>query len=62
MAKKLIISYSDDDRNIALKIREQLTQAGYDVWIAHEDIRGAVDWTQSILNAIDSRDGLVLVW
>jgi hypothetical protein len=62
MAKKLVISYSDDDRDIALKVQNQLAEAGYDVWIAHLDIRGSVDWTQSILDAIDSRDGLVLVW
>ena len=62
MVKRLMISYSDDDRDIALEVRDQLAEAGYDVWIAHKDIRGSVDWTQSILDAIDSRDGLVLVW
>jgi hypothetical protein len=60
--KRLVISYSDYDRNNALKIREQLAEAGYDVWIAHEDIRGSVHWTQSILDAIDGCDGLILVW
>jgi hypothetical protein len=62
MVKRLMISYSDDDRDIALKVRAQLEKAGYDVWIAHEDIKGAVHWTQSILDAIDSCDGLILVW
>jgi tetratricopeptide (TPR) repeat protein len=62
MIKRLVISYSDNDREIAEEVHNQLAEAGYDVWIAHVDIRGSVDWTQSLLNAIDSCDGLVLVW
>jgi tetratricopeptide (TPR) repeat protein len=62
MIKRLFISYSTVDRAIADKVRDQLRAEGYDVWIAHEDIRGAVDWTQTILDTIDSRDGMVLVW
>ena len=62
MVKKLVISYSDDEQDIALKVRNQLDKAGYDVWIALEDIKGAVHWTQSILDAIDGCDGLILVW
>jgi hypothetical protein len=62
MIERLFISYSNLDRAIAEKVRDQLRAAGYDVWIAHENIRGAVDWTQTILNTIDSRDGMVLVW
>ena len=62
MIKRLFISYSNVDRAIADKVRDQLAEAGYDVWIAHRDIKGAVDWTQTILNTIDNRDGMVLVW
>ena len=62
MIKRLIISYSTPDRAIAEKVRDQLTEAGYGVWIAHDNIRGSVDWTQTILDAIDSSDGLILVW
>lgn len=40
MTKRFIISYSTPDRAIAEEIREQLTKAGYEVWIAHENIRG----------------------
>jgi tetratricopeptide (TPR) repeat protein len=62
MIKRLVISYSTTDRDIAEKVRNQLIKAGYEVWIAHNDIRGSVDWTQAILNAVESHDGLVLVW
>jgi tetratricopeptide (TPR) repeat protein len=62
MIKKLVISYSDIDRDIANKLRKKLESSGYDVWIANKDIRGAVLWTQTILDAIDETDGLVLLW
>ena len=62
MMKKLVISYSDKERESALKIREQLDEAGHDVWIADNNIKGAVHWTQSILDAIDGCEGLILVW
>ena len=64
MIKRLVISYSTADRAIADSIRDQLIEAGYEIWIAHDNdsIRGSVDWTQTILDAIDSRDGLILVW
>ncbi|MBN1667882.1 MAG: tetratricopeptide repeat protein, partial [Anaerolineales bacterium] len=62
MINKIVISYSDDDRDIALKVRAQLKSKGYDVWIAHEDLKGVFVWTQSILDAIDHCDGLVLIW
>lgn len=63
MIKRLVISYSTADRAIADEVRNQLIKAGYDdVWIAHNDIRGSVDWTQTIQNTIDSHDGLVLIW
>ncbi|MBN2592118.1 MAG: tetratricopeptide repeat protein, partial [Sedimentisphaerales bacterium] len=60
--KRLVISYATPDRAIAEQVRNQLRAGGYEVWIAHEDIKGSVDWTQTILNTIDSHDGLVLVW
>jgi hypothetical protein len=62
MIKRLYITHSNVDRAIADIVRDQLMEAGYDVWVAHRDIRGAVDWTQTILDAIDERDGMVLVW
>ncbi|MBV5328923.1 MAG: tetratricopeptide repeat protein, partial [Chlorobium sp.] len=64
MIKRLVISYSTADRAIAEKVRDKLTEAGYEIWIAHDNdtIRGSVDWTQTILNTIDSRDGLILIW
>jgi tetratricopeptide (TPR) repeat protein len=62
MVKRLFITYSTVDRAIAEKVRDQLAEAGYELWIAHQDIKGAVDWTQTILDTIESRDGMVLVW
>jgi hypothetical protein len=62
MVKKLFISYSDVDREIAVMLRQKLLDAGYDVWIALEDMTGSVLWTQTILDAIDNAEGVVLLW
>ena len=62
MAMKLVISYSDDDRDVAFSIRKKLQEANYDVWIDKEDIKGDTMWTQAVLDAIDDADGIVLVW
>ena len=64
MNKRLFISHASADSAVAKKISDELSEEGYDVWMARQDkdIRGAVDWTQSIQNAIDSSDGLILVW
>ncbi|MBD3337980.1 MAG: tetratricopeptide repeat protein, partial [Candidatus Lokiarchaeota archaeon] len=62
MIKKLIICYSDDDREIALKLREDLNKLDFDIWIAHEDLKGSVIFGQTIMDAIDEADGLILLW
>ncbi len=62
MVKKLLISYSDDDRDVALKLRQTLLDAGHEVWMALEDLKGSVLWTQAILDAIDDAEGMVLLW
>ncbi|MBV6505193.1 MAG: hypothetical protein ILNGONEN_00751 [Syntrophorhabdaceae bacterium] len=62
MVKKLVISYSDNDRDAALNLHQTLLNAGYEVWIAHEGLRGSVIWTQTILDAIENTDGIVLLW
>jgi len=62
MKKKLFISYSDNDRDVALNLRQALIESGYDVWIAREDMTGSVLWTQTVLDAIDNAEGVVLLW
>ncbi len=62
MIKKLLIAYSHDDRDLARKLRQSLLDSKYDVWIAEEDIKGEVMWTQAILDAIENTDGIVLIW
>ena len=62
MIKKLVISYSDANREKADKLHEKLVSSGYNVWIANKNIEGPVNWTQEILDAIDEADGLILLW
>jgi tetratricopeptide (TPR) repeat protein len=62
MINRLVISYSDDDRNAAERIYRVLHEEGFKPWISHEDIKKSVDWMLKILEEIDCSDGLVLVW
>ena len=62
MVKKLVISYSNNDKAVADRLRQTLINEGHEVWIASEDLRSSVIWTQTILDAIDNADGVVLVW
>ncbi len=48
LKKTVFLSYSWPDRERVMPIYERLKQAGLDVWIDHEQLRGGVDWEQKI--------------
>jgi len=62
MINKLVISYSADDQNVADKLRQNLLEAKFEVWIASENLKGTVKWSQALVDAIDECDGLILLW
>ena len=62
MVKQLVISHSTKDKELAQKLKQILSDADYDVWTAEAGLGGSVKWTQTILDVIDDRDGLVLLW
>ena len=62
MIKKLVVSYSADDQKVANELRQNLLRAKYNVWIASDNLVGSVKWTQTLVDAIDDCDGLILLW
>lgn len=53
----IFISYArKDGRDLALRLRADLTALGYDVWLDTAEIGGGAGWSQAIAEAIDRCD------
>ena len=59
MERKIFISYSREDYGQIFSIVEKLREAGLEVWIDQEGIRGAKLWSQEIVSAIE--DSVVFI-
>lgn len=53
---RVFISYYTRDKNLAGMIKLSLEVYGFDVFLAHEDIRPSRDWQDTILQNLDSTD------
>jgi TolB-like protein/Tfp pilus assembly protein PilF len=62
MEPKVFISHSSKDKAIAVAICEQLESAGITCWIAPRDIKAGSDWTEGIIQGIDSCQVFILVF
>ena len=62
MESKVFISHSSKDRAIAVAICEELESAGIKCWIAPRDIQAGSDWTEGIIQGIDSCHVFILVF
>ncbi|HZC35286.1 MAG TPA: toll/interleukin-1 receptor domain-containing protein, partial [Chthoniobacterales bacterium] len=62
MESNVFISHSSNDRAIADMICSRLEAAGIKCWIAPRDIQPGSDWTEGIIQGIDSCRVLVLVF
>jgi formylglycine-generating enzyme required for sulfatase activity len=62
MAHDVFLSYSSKDKAPAGAICRALESAGLNVWIASRDVLPGADWMESIINAIDSAQVMVLVF
>jgi TolB-like protein/Tfp pilus assembly protein PilF len=62
MESKVFISHSSKDRATADMICKQLESAGIKCWIAPRDIEAGSDWTEGIIQGIDSCRVFVLVF
>ena len=60
-APVLFISYDTADKPHATDLRRLLTEHGYRVWMAPEDIRGSTPWPEQILKGIDGAALLVVL-
>lgn len=53
---KIFMSYGHDEYEVlAKKIKRDLEEEGFDVWIDKEHIRGTADWENAIEAGIRSR-------
>jgi hypothetical protein len=48
LRKTIFLSYSRTDREPVMSLYQRMRQAGLDVWIDREQLRGGVDWEQRI--------------
>lgn len=59
---QIFISYSRRDTEFVKKLAYQLEEAGFDIWLDTDDlIPGTPNWEQSIRNAIDNAEAILLV-
>ena len=62
MSKHVFISYAIEDREVADAICELLESSGRRCWIAPRDILPGNDWGESIIDAINNSQLVVLVY
>lgn len=58
---KLFISYSSQDRDRALRLADDLEQAGHEVWIDRKGIGGGTKWAVEITKALESCEQFLLL-
>jgi len=62
MESKVFISHASKDKAIADAVCQRLESAGIKCWIAPRDIKAGSDWTEGIIEGIDSCQVFVLVF
>jgi TolB-like protein len=62
MESKVFISHASKDKATADAVCQQLESAGIKCWIAPRDIKAGSDWTEGIIEGIDSCQVFVLVF
>lgn len=59
---KIFLSYGHDEyENLAQRIKRDLEEEGFEIWIDKENIKGTADWENAIEKGISSSDWLVLL-
>lgn len=59
---KIFFSYGHDEyENLAQRIKRDLEEEGFEIWIDKENIKGTADWENAIEKGISSSDWLVLL-
>jgi len=57
----LFLSYGSENGVEARELRRILTEAGYRVWMAPDDIRGPESWPDQVLNAIGKSQMMIVL-
>jgi len=52
LGNKIFLSYSDEDRDLVIKIKFNLEQNNFSVFVAHEDLKLGNKWSEEITNKI----------
>ena len=60
-ASRIFISHSSQDADTANAILSFLESKNQLCWIAPRDIAPGADWTESIIDGIDSSEGMILI-
>lgn len=58
---RIFISYSRDDEEFARRLAHDLERVGADVWIDVEDIRAGLPWADSIQEALDACEIMLVI-
>lgn len=53
---KAFLSYSTDDKQLAGRVKEQLSYFGIDVFLAHEDLSPSLEWQGEIIKQVEACD------
>lgn len=61
MAIKAFLSYSTRDKHLAGDLRELLSTAGIDLFLAHHSLAASAEWRQDIKKQIASREIFILL-
>jgi hypothetical protein len=59
--RQLFISYSREDRDFVDGLIRDISDAGFDVWLDREDIRGGTQWRAAITRAIHECSAFLVI-
>jgi len=59
--KEVFLTYKEEDGDLAGNVKEYFERLGWEVFLAHEDIRPTEEWRAEILKHLDTCSALVAV-
>jgi len=59
---KVVISHSEEDKNIALDLANKLQKENLEIWIAYTRIKPGHNFIYEIVKALKGCDTLILLW
>jgi hypothetical protein len=59
--KEVFLSYHHEDKKIAAEVKSELKRAGFEGFLAHDDIEVSKEWRDEILTHLDSCSALTAI-